>query len=146
MATDETQNLRAQLETVPLFKRCATGDLRVVAEKSHLRDAPAGEHLVRQGEAGQEFFLLLDGKAEVRRAGDVVATLGPGGHFGELALLSPAPRDADVVMTDAGRVAVVDRGSFLLLLEGIPGLGREMLSYLAARVRDAETGDQTERI
>ena len=143
---DEIQTLRVQLETVPLFKRCATGDLRVVAEKSQVRDVAAGAYLVRQGDTGDEFFLLLDGKAEVRRSGDVVATLGAGGHFGELALLSPAARDADVVMTDAGRVAVVDRGSFLLLLEGVPGLGREMLSYLAARVRDAETGDQTERI
>ena len=58
---------------------------------------PAGKVVVSEGAAGTEFFVILDGRARVERHGREVASLGPGGFFGDLALLDRAPRNASVI-------------------------------------------------
>jgi CRP-like cAMP-binding protein len=125
----------AVLEKVPLFAGLSAADLRVVAERATLRDVDAGETLIAEGGDGDEFFVLLSGTADVRRGDTVVATLGAGEHFGELALLDPAPRAAAVVVTSPGRVAVLERHRFAVLLDAVPDLARAMLTGLARAVR-----------
>ena len=61
---------------------------------------PAGKDIVTQGSLGHEFYLIVDGKAEVSRDGTTVAELGPGQYFGELALLDGAVRNATVTATE----------------------------------------------
>jgi cAMP-dependent protein kinase regulator len=82
----------AALANVPLFERCTKGDLRIVARHVEVLAVPAGSTLVRQGEPGNAFFVMLQGRAEVQRDGRHRQHLGAGDHFGELALLDPAPR------------------------------------------------------
>ncbi len=80
------------LATVPLFSACSKKDLQTVAKSAdHLTVAP-GKVVVTEGAAGAEFFVILDGRARVERHGREVASLGPGGFFGDLALLDRAPR------------------------------------------------------
>ena len=74
------------------------------------------ERLARQGERGGEFFVLLDGEAEVRRNGRKRATVGPGEFFGEIALVSDRPRTATVTATKPVRVLVITDASFRAVL------------------------------
>ncbi len=99
---------------------------------------PAGKILVEEGHIGQEFFLIVDGTASVTRNGRKVATLGPGSHFGELALLDRRPRSASVVSVTDLDVLVMSQRQFNGLLESVPTIARKMLAALATRLREAD--------
>jgi putative ABC transport system ATP-binding protein len=85
------------LRPIELFKNLTPRQLTDVAEHMRKRHYPAGETIIRQGEPGEEFFLVSDGEVEVVRADHEVARLGPGDFFGEVALISGEPRNATVV-------------------------------------------------
>jgi CRP-like cAMP-binding protein len=97
MSLKETATL---LKRVPLFENCSGRELRDIAGRGNERAYPEGRMLTRQGKLGDEFFVVLDGKVEVHRNGRKLRGLGPGDHFGELALLhslmSRRPRAATV--------------------------------------------------
>ena len=99
---------------------------------------PAGKVLVEEGRIGQEFFIIVDGTAKVTRNGQKVATLGPGSHFGELALLDRRPRSASVISESDLDVLVMSQRQFNGLLESVPTIARKMLSALATRLREAD--------
>jgi CRP/FNR family transcriptional regulator len=136
--------LRTRLETVPLFAACHPGDLGVIVDRSEIRDVSNGAALITQGAVGEEFFVLLEGTAAVWRNGTRVGQLEAGAHFGELALLDPAPRDGDVVMASDGVVSVLSRHNFVLVLDAVPGIVPVLLAFLARRLRDAEIGAPNE--
>jgi CRP-like cAMP-binding protein len=75
--------------------------------KARRRKLEAGEMLVRQGDEGQELFLLLDGLLEVEVDGDIVAQVGPGAILGERALLEGGKRTSTLHAATPVRVAVV---------------------------------------
>ena len=85
-----------RLRAVPLFARCTTRDLRIVARHVDLVEVPEGVDVVREGEEGETFFVVLEGRAAIMRRGRKIDELTPGSHFGELALLDPAPRSVTV--------------------------------------------------
>lgn len=99
---------------------------------------PAGKVLVEEGRIGQEFFIIVDGKATVSRNGRKVATLSAGDHFGELALLDRRPRSASVTSTTHLDVLVMSQRQFNGLLESVPTIARKLLSALATRLREAD--------
>jgi putative ABC transport system ATP-binding protein len=85
------------LRPIDLFKALTPRQLTDVAEHMKKRHYAAGETVIREGEPGEEFFLVSDGEVEVMRADHEVARLGPGDFFGEVALISGEPRNATVV-------------------------------------------------
>jgi putative ABC transport system ATP-binding protein len=85
------------LRPIDLFKALTPQQLTDVAEHVKKRHFAAGETVIREGEAGEEFFVISDGEVEVIRADHEVARLGPGDFFGEVALISGEPRNATVV-------------------------------------------------
>jgi putative ABC transport system ATP-binding protein len=85
------------LRPIDLFKALTPQQLTDVAEHVKKRHYAAGETIVREGEPGEEFFVISDGEVEVIRADHEVARLGPGDFFGEVALISGEPRNATVV-------------------------------------------------
>ena len=91
----------SSLAKVPLLSGCTQRELSHLAEGTEVVEVPAKAPVVVQEDHGQGVFVLLDGAARVVRNGRTVATLGPGSHFGELALLDPGPRTASVVTTAA---------------------------------------------
>ena len=100
-------------DRVPLFRAFSTAELAAVARAGRDVRVEAGQTLCRQGESGEEFFLILEGEVEIERDGEQVARLGPGGFFGELALLTSRPRTATVgAMTDTA-LLVLDRRGYL---------------------------------
>ena len=127
------------LAAVPLFASLAKRDLSEVAKVTTQMEVQAGQTLVEQGSAGREFFVILDGEAEVRRNDRRIATIGVGRYFGELSLLDRGERSASVVALSDMKVLVLDQRNFEVLIRSIPGLGYKLLKATASRLREADT-------
>ncbi|MCU1427975.1 MAG: cyclic nucleotide-binding protein [Actinomycetia bacterium] len=137
-------DLVAHLAEVPLFSHSSRRDLQEIARNTEVIDFPEGARIVSQGDAGNAFYVLLDGNATVRRNGRKVGELGPGDHFGELAVLDPAPRNADVVAATPVSVARLLVGPFRKMLRDVPTMNERLLAGLARRLRDADRRDTHE--
>jgi len=113
----------AALKRVPLFENCSGRELRDIARRGDERTYEPGRTVVRQGKLGDEFFVVLDGRADVHRGGRKVRTLKSGDHFGELALLhslmARRPRAATVTATTEVRCFTLTASQFKdVLYEG----------------------------
>lgn len=137
MTVASRKEIANRLASVPLFSRCTKSDLRIVARHAETLEVQEGRLLCRAGDQGDALFVLLDGAAVVHRGGNEVARLGPGDYFGELALLDPGPRAADVSVTTDAVLAVLGVRMFRVLLRDVPTLSTKLLADLAGRVRDA---------
>jgi CRP/FNR family transcriptional regulator, cyclic AMP receptor protein len=133
--------LISHLAEVSMFSHCSKRDLQELARNTEVIEVPEGARLVSQGEAGNAFYVLLDGNAVVRRNGRKVGELGPGDYFGELAILDPAPRNADVVAQTPVSVARLLVGPFRKMLRDIPSMNERLLAGLARRLREADRRD-----
>lgn len=122
------------LRVVPMFSACTPKELSHIAQLIERLEVKSGDLLVKEGTRTREFFVIMDGHAEVTRRGEVLATLGSYQHFGELALLDPAPRNATVTMVSDGQVLVLTQQSFFTLVRDVPGLVKALLTGLAQRV------------
>jgi CRP-like cAMP-binding protein len=125
------------LTTVPLFSACSKKELAMVAKSAERISLPAGKIVVNEGAAGTEFFVIIDGQARVERHGRQVAILGPGGFFGDLALLDRAPRNASVIADSDLEVAKLGQRAFDALLDH-PGFSKKLLAGLARRLREQD--------
>ncbi len=96
-------------------------------------DVPPGTHLVDQGRFPHEFFVILDGSAEVTIGGEQVTELGPGDFFGEIAILEHDRRTASVVATSPMRVAVMHERDFRTMQAAIPTVAGQI--HAAVRER-----------
>ena len=129
------RNAKADLiRAVPLFARCSRSEIAQVASIADEVDVKAGNELIREGDRGREFFILLEGTADVRRRGRKVNSLAPNDFFGEIALVSRSPRTATVTTTGPGRVLVITASAFRSLLEQSPRLQSRVLEALADRL------------
>jgi len=124
----------AAMAKVPLFSRCSKGELRRIGQIADEVDLPAEKTLTKEGARGREFFVLLEGTADVRRKGRRIRRLGPSDFFGEIALVSNVPRTATVVATSPVRTLVVTDRGFRSLLERSPAIQLKVLEALAQRV------------
>ena len=122
------------IKRVPLFSKLSKGSLRRVASLADEIDLPEGKALTREGDRGREFFVILDGAAEVRRNGRKVNTLGNGDFLGEIALVSKSPRTATVTTTEPTRALVVTDRAFATLMREEPQIAVGVLEALADRV------------
>lgn len=138
MAQARQAELVGHLSAVSMFSKCSRNDLQTVARQTELVDLPLSAQIVTQGHAGDAFYVLLAGRAVVRRNGRKVGELGPGDYFGELALLDPAPRNADVIALTPVKVARLDAKSFRSMLREVPTINERLLAGLARRLRDAD--------
>jgi CRP-like cAMP-binding protein len=125
---------------VPLFERCSKRELAAIAGIADQIDRPEGRVLVREGELGQEFWVLIDGTAEVTRDGAHIATLGPGDFFGEIALVSNMPRTASVTTSSPILALVVSSRDFWTLLDTSPKTQRKILETVSDRLAQHEEG------
>lgn len=136
MAADSKLDL---LAGVKLFSSLNKKELGLVSRASDVIDVPAGTEIVKEGEVGHEFYLILRGVATVRRNGRKIATLGPGSYFGEMSLLDKGPRSATVVTDEASSLVVLGQREFGAVLDQVPAVAHKLLVAMAGRLRDADT-------
>jgi CRP/FNR family transcriptional regulator, cyclic AMP receptor protein len=122
------------IRKVPLFARCSRAELKEIALLADEIDLHEGKEMTREGAPGREFFVLLDGTADVKKNSRRVNTLGPGDFFGEIALVSREPRTATVVATSPVRALVITDRSFRRLLDDAPQVQTKVMEAMAERL------------
>src|SRR5919106_159075 len=131
------------LSKVPLFKSLPVEELPPLLEKYKTWDAPAGTLVLREGEAGDEFYVILHGQVEIVRAlgsaeESILGLRKPGEFIGEIGLLSQgAPRTATARVVEDARLLIITYADFNALLKLHPELAYEMARVLSARITEA---------
>jgi len=122
------------LHRTPLFSGCSKRELGAIAAIADEIEIAAGTAFIREGERGREFVAVIEGAVEVRKKGRLVRVKGGSEFFGEIALLSAAPRNATVIATSAVRALVISDRAFDSLMQRSPQLQLKVLRSLAERV------------
>ena len=123
------------LRSIPIFAGLDGRQLEKIAQLTDEVDVPAGKVLMRQGEPGNEMFIIVSGSFTIERNGNVIRECGAGAALGELAILSEGPRTATVTANEPGRLLVVGHREFHSLLDVAPGISRHLLETLARQLR-----------
>jgi CRP/FNR family cyclic AMP-dependent transcriptional regulator len=127
------------LTHVPMFSACSKKDLEQIARQADEVTFEPGHKLMAEGDVGREFFVILDGAAEVSRRGKRLGTIGTGDFVGELALLDRAPRNATVTATTAVTALVVAQREFNGVLATVPALSHKLLVGMARRLHELDS-------
>jgi CRP/FNR family transcriptional regulator, cyclic AMP receptor protein len=133
--TDHEQRLRLRLlGTVPLFAGLSRRQLGKLLVKFFEKEYRPGETIFMEGEPGKALFIILAGSVLICRAHgegeEILATLTPGGYFGELALIDDQPRFASARVTEASRLLILYRSDFEDLMEGQRTLAIQVMGNL----------------
>ncbi|PWN46280.1 camp-dependent protein kinase regulatory subunit [Ceraceosorus guamensis] len=119
----------SHLRKVSLFETLSDAERAKIADALEQREVPAGTRVIEQGERGTEFFIILDGHAEVQKrreqdgVEEAIGKLAEGDYFGELALLNNAPRAASIVASSpALRLATLSESAFKRLVGPLAGI------------------------
>jgi CRP/FNR family transcriptional regulator, cyclic AMP receptor protein len=124
----------AAMAKVPLFARCSKKELTSIASLADEVDLPAGKVLTTEGDRGREFFILLEGSADVRSDGRQLPALGEGDFFGEIALVTDKARTATVTAASPMRALVITDRAFRELLRNSPEIQGKVLAAVADRL------------
>jgi CRP-like cAMP-binding protein len=124
------------IRSVPLFSGLSKTQLGHIAQIADEVEVPEGKELIREGDRGRQFFVLVDGGADVRRGGRKLATMRSGDFFGEIALVSDRPTTASVTATARSHLLVVSSVGFRRLLRESSDVQLKVLQALASRVPD----------
>lgn len=130
-----------KLADVPFFAGWTRSELAAVDKVADEVTYRPLEQLIKQGTQGYEFLVVLEGEVDVVVDGHVVASLGPGDHVGEMALLDGSPRSASVIAKTEVRALLVGSQAFRALVDEVPSLDRRLLVSLTARLRQAAPSD-----
>ncbi len=124
------------LKKTPLFAQFSDRELRDVLSTAKQRTFSSGETIVQEGDTAKVgFYLILSGRVEVRKRDKVLAELGSGQFFGEMALLvEGAPRSADVVALEETECLVLTRWDLRSLVQTHPDMALKMMGELARRL------------
>jgi CRP/FNR family transcriptional regulator, cyclic AMP receptor protein len=135
MARASTDEMLAR---VPLFADLSKKHLRQVRSLATRVDVSPGRVLTREGGAGHEFIIVLEGEVEVRQGDEVVTTCGAGNYVGEIALIDHRPRTATVVATSPAVLDVIGQREFAELLADEPEIAEKIRATAARRLEDDE--------
>ena len=125
------------LKRVPLFADLDERQLRKLGEHFRERNLAAGTSVVQEGTmSGVGFFVVADGEVSVSKGGDEVATLGPGDHFGELALISEKERSATVTAKTAVRALEIPFWDFRDFAHANPDVTWKLLQHVVEMLGD----------
>jgi CRP-like cAMP-binding protein len=122
------------LKNVPLFAGCSKTELQRIASLADELDLGDGTTLIREGERGREFIVIVDGSVDVTRKGKTLRSLGSGDFIGEIALVADVPRTATVTASSPVRLLVITDRAFKSLLERTPAMATKVLQSLGERL------------
>jgi CRP/FNR family transcriptional regulator, cyclic AMP receptor protein len=137
MATHTDDKLEL-LKRVPLLAGLGRKEVEEVGRLAEEIDVPAGRVLMREGQTGQEFFVIVSGSVLIERGGHALRSLGPGDFLGEIALVVDAPRTATATAEVNSRLLVLAHREFHSLMDQFPSVRTAVLQALAMRVRELE--------
>jgi CRP-like cAMP-binding protein len=124
------------LERAPVFSSLPPEILAAITAEGVERAFEPGGLVVREGDPGDELFVILEGEARVERKGNPLATFGEGEFFGEISVFDGRARSADVVAATRLRTLAISRELVRAALEREPRAAWAMLEVLAGRLRD----------
>jgi CRP-like cAMP-binding protein len=133
-----SSNVPSALASVSFFSSLNQRQLKMIAESGKDFSYKSGDTIVEEGTMGVGFYLVLDGKVEVRKGSKALATLSKGQFFGEMSLIDEQPRSADVVAVQPTRCFTISTWVFAALIKQHPELALPMLKELAKRLRTAQ--------
>ena len=122
------------IKRAPLFSQLSRRELQQIAGIADEIDLREGKVMTQEGKAGREFFVLLEGNADVTKNGRRINRLSDGDFFGEIALISRSPRTATVTATTPVRALVITDRSFRRLLDETPKIQIKVMEALAERL------------
>lgn len=126
------------LANVPLFQGMTEGARDAIAALAQETQFEDGDDVTREGDKGDAFYVIVDGRLEVSRNGMTLRELGPGDFLGEISLIDGRPRTATVTATAHVKALVIRRPEFLELMERYGAVRLGVLMALTERVRGDE--------
>lgn len=133
-----TNTTIAALASIDLFAGLSKKELASIDRLMTPIDVKAGKDIIKEGTAGREAFIVVDGTASVWRDGRLIASVGKGAVLGEVALLANRARTATVRAETEMTLEVLNRLEFETLLDESHGLARKLLVAAAKRVHELE--------
>lgn len=137
MATHTDEKLQL-LRNSPFLAGLSRKDLEEVGRLADEVDLPAGKVLMREGDLGREFYVIIDGEVDLERGGTFLRTMGPGEFFGDISLVTERPRTATVTVKSDARFLVLGHREFHSLLDQFPSIRMGVLESIANRLRSLE--------
>lgn len=116
------------LKKIPFFQQLTEDDIQAIIDNVQMNYFPEGHTIFKEGDEGDKMYIIKRGNVQVIRDQAILAELTDNAFFGEMALVSEEPRNADVVTTSETEVLTLDKYDFRKLLATNPNIA-EMVSY-----------------
>jgi CRP/FNR family cyclic AMP-dependent transcriptional regulator len=129
------------LKKVPFFRTLGKDGIGFIVERLKFKPFEKDEVICNAGDPGDKMFIIINGKVKVVVSGEdgeekVIASLGGGDYFGEMALLTGEPRSATVITTDPSEMFILNKSDFDLIVERFPSITLSMGKIMSQRLRD----------
>lgn len=131
-------SLADTLPNIELFSELSKKELKNIAALMTPIQVKMGRVLTKEGDPGREFMIIVEGTATVKRKGRVLARLGPGDFFGELAVVAGVPRTATVIADTDMIIETLNRREFSSLLDESPRIAKKVLVGAVRRLHEIE--------
>jgi serine/threonine protein phosphatase PrpC len=137
--TEELTRKVEVLKHMPLFRHLAYKEIIRILNLTEVSDYGVGEDLLREGDPGDELYIILKGKVRLHKEGAFITNLLPGAHLGEMALVDRSPRSVSATADERSRVLILRRRDFYEIIRKDPTLSVKLLwsfvQVLADRLR-----------
>ena len=137
MATHTDEKLEL-LRKSPFLEGLSRKDLEEVGRLADEVDLPAGRTLMREGDLGREFYVIISGSVDIERGGKHIRTMGPGEFFGDISLVTERRRTATVTVKEDATFLVLGHREFHSLMDQFPSIRLGVLESIANRLRALE--------
>jgi CRP-like cAMP-binding protein len=137
MATHTDEKLEL-LKRTPLLAGLGRKDIEEVGRLADEVDLKADHVLMREGDLGREFFVIVEGQVRIDKGGRTIRSMGPGEFVGDIALVTERPRTATATTETPCRLLVLGHREFHQLMDQYPSIRLSVLESMAVRLRDLE--------
>lgn len=110
----------------------------VFVRANEIRTCAPGDVIFAQGDPSAQMFGVVSGSVELRKDDEPFVVVGSGATFGEMGIISKAPRSLSAVATEHSEIAVIDERTFLFLVQETPMFAIQVMQSLAARIRELD--------